>query len=78
MAKPFFFHSEQVHAVVKNGHHKTRRNIVTVKGNKGTKKIEVLDTKHGKKVKKNSKSLTKKEIKNIRKGVFMPKLFRDL
>lgn len=72
----FKFHSHQVHHVQANGHRRTRRNIVRVNGSKGTKIIETHDSKHGKT--RRAKALTRKEIKNIKSGVFMPKLFKHM
>lgn len=72
----FKFRSHQVHHVQANGHRRTRRNIVRVHGTKGTKVVEIHDSKHGKT--RRSKALTRKEIQNIKKGVFMPALFRKM
>jgi hypothetical protein len=76
MQTAFTFHSNQKHTVIKNGKRFTRRNNVAVSGNKGTKEIVVASP--GKKTKKTRKALTKREISNIRKGIFMPALFRGL
>lgn len=74
----FQFHSVQVHAVLTNGRRKTRKNIVSVKGSKGQKKVEIYDSSKKRKTFKNSKRLTAAEIANIRRGKFMPGLFKGL
>ena len=74
----FHFHSKQIHAFIKNGERKTRKNIVTVNGKKGKKSVEIYDSTKKRKTYRNSKALSKKEITNIRKGIFMPGLFRSL
>ena len=71
------FHSNQIHTSMKNGKRVTRRNTVKVFGNKGYKELEIVPSGPGakKKSKKTKKALTKKEISNIHKGIFMRKLF---
>ena len=64
----FVYHSEQVHNV--NG--KTKRNIVNIKNGKGQKITELC---HGKRKTRKVSKLTKKEISQIRKNKFIPKLF---
>jgi hypothetical protein len=76
MRNTFVFNSNQSHTVIKNGKRFTRRNNVSVSGNKGSKEVQIV--KPGKKAKKTRKALTKREISNIRKGVFMPSLFRGI
>ena len=63
---------------MKNGKRVTRRNTVKVFGNKGYKEMEVVGSHAKKKANKTKKALTKKEISNIHKGVFMRKFFHDL
>ena len=77
-AHKFHYRSEQVHAFVANGHKKTRKNVVEVKGNKGYKRVEEYDSNKKRKTRKVTKPLTKKEIANIRMNKFMPGLFRKL
>lgn len=78
-ASKFHYRSIQVHSFAANGKRMTRKNIVTVNGKKGTKTVHTYDsTKPKKRTRKNSKALTPKEVANIRKGIFMPGLFRGL
>jgi ribosomal protein L29 len=74
----FHFHSVQVHGVMVNGRRKTRKNIVQVNGTKGEKRVEVYDSSKKRKTYKNSKKLSVREIANIRRGKFMPGLFKGL
>lgn len=78
VAPKFHYHSVQTHAVMHNSTRRVKRNIVSVNGAKGRKTVEVLDTNKSRKVKRNSKALKPKEIANIRKGIFMPTLFRRM
>ncbi len=55
-----------------------RRNVVTVKNGKGHKKVETFNSARGKAVTRKSKTLRKSEIKNIKQGIFMPRLFKGL
>jgi hypothetical protein len=64
----FVYHSEQVHRM--NG--KTKRNIVNIKNGKGEKITEIN---HGKRKTRKVSKLTKKEMSQIRKNKFIPKLF---
>ena len=64
----FVYHSEQVHIV--NG--KTKRNIVDIKNGKGKKISELC---HGKRKTRKVSKLSKKEMAQIRKNKFIPKLF---
>jgi hypothetical protein len=73
----FRFHSTQFHAFSTNGQRKTRKNIVKVNGKKGTKRVEIYNSVK-RKTYRNSKKLTAKEIANIRRGKFMPGLFKAL
>lgn len=74
----FHFKSVQIHGTVVNGRRKTRKNTVRVNGSKGEKKIEIFDSSKKRKTYTNSKKLSAKEIANIRRGIFMPGLFRGL
>lgn len=71
----FQFRSHQVHSTLKNGKRVTRKNTVRVNGAKGTKTVEVRAA--GAKAHKKTKALTRREISNIKRGTFMPGLFRD-
>ena len=75
MKGAFVFRSHQSHTIVKNGKRVTRRNNVNVSGSKGSKEVEVVQSG---KTRRAKKALTKREITNIRKGVFMPRLFRGI
>ena len=77
-APKFHYHSVQTHAVMHNGTRRIKRNVVTVNGAKGRKTVETYDSKKSRKVSKNTKALKPKEIANIRKGIFMPGLFRGM
>jgi hypothetical protein len=77
-APKFHYRSVQVHSFASNGKRMTRKNIVTVNGKRGTKTVHTFDSTKPKKTRKNTKKLTRKEISNIHKGVFMPGLFRVL
>lgn len=77
-APKFKFHSVQVHGIMTNGRRKTRKNVVSVDGKKGEKRVEIYDSTKKRKTYKNSKKLSAKEIANIRRGKFMPGLFRGL
>lgn len=66
----FHYQSQQVHTTVINGKKSTRSSEVNVKNGKGFKKL----TTNGK---TKRKPLTKKEMKNIQKGIYMPNLFHD-
>ena len=68
----FKYHSEQTH--MKNGH--TRRNIVNIANNKGTKRVEEYDNTNTR-IHNTVKKLTKKQIHNIKNSVFIPGLFKD-
>ena len=74
----FHYHSVQTHAVASNGTRRIKRNTVTVNGAKGRKTVETYDSNKSRKVSKNTKALKPKEIANIRKGIFMPGLFRGM
>ena len=76
MKGAFIFRSHQSHSTIKNGKRVTRRNNVNVSGSKGSKAVEIIQS--GKKTRRTKKALTKREITNIRKGVFMPTLFRGI
>jgi hypothetical protein len=75
---PSFYHSESVQwtSSPKKGKSHGKRNSVTIKNGKGTKKVEVLNAKgalaHGKTVK-----LSKKEVRNVLKGNFMPGFWQN-
>ena len=71
--KAFHYHSEQVRKV-KN---KTRRNIVNIESNKGTKSFVEYNAK-GTITKQNTKPLSAEEIANIKNYRFMPNLFKDV
>ena len=74
----FHYHSVQTHALMANGTRRIKRNVVTVNGAKGRKTVETYDSNKSRKVSKNTKVLKPKEIANIRKGIFMPGLFRGM
>jgi len=63
---------------MKNGKRVTRRNTVKMVGNKGYREVEIIGSHAKKKANKTKKALTKKEISNIHKGIFMRKLFHKL
>jgi hypothetical protein len=77
-AHKFHYRSVQVHSVMTNGKRMTRKNVVALNGKKGTKTVHTYDSTKAKKTRKNTKPLTAKEISNIRKGIFMPTLFKGL
>jgi hypothetical protein len=69
---PFNYHSEQVN----QNENKTRKNIVNIKNNKGTKRVEEYDS-AGKLIRKSEKPLSKPQIRKIKKNIFIPGLFKD-
>ena len=77
-AHKLHYRSVQVHSFASNGKRMTRKNVVTVNGKKGKKTVHTYDSTKPKKTRKNTKALSAKEIANIRKGKFMPGLFRGL
>jgi len=72
----FSYHSDQTHAMFRNGKGQTRRNIVSVKDGKGKKIVEFYDV-DGKQVKHSEKSLTQKELDHIQQNRFIPGLFKN-
>lgn len=70
---PSFYHSESVQwtSSPKKGKIHGRRNIVTIKNGKGTKKVEVLNAK-GAPIRAKTVKLSRSEVKNVRRGNFMP------
>lgn len=77
-APKFHYHSVQTHTLIHNGTRRIKRNSVAINGTKGRKTTEIYDSKKSRKVAKNTKVLRPKEIANIRKGIFMPGLFRGM
>ena len=73
LTNKFKYHSEQTH--MKDGY--TRKNIVNIMNNKGTKRVEEYDSGNKKRIHKVTKKLTKKQIHNIQNSVFIPGLFKD-
>lgn len=76
MPSKFSYHSEQVHSIYENGKGMTRKNLVKINNGKGHKAVETYDVK-GHKLNSAKKALTPKEITCIKKGQFIPGLFRD-
>jgi hypothetical protein len=74
----FHYTSVQIHSFISNGKRKTRKNVVRVNGKKGTKSMHTYNSSKKRKTFKTSKRLTATEIANIRRGKFMPGLFRGL
>jgi hypothetical protein len=76
----YTFHSEQIasHYTSKNGKPsgQTRRNVVDIQNNTGTKSVNVYDA-SGKQIQTNSKPLNQEEIQKIRANIFIPGLFND-
>lgn len=72
----FSYHSEQVHSTFENGKGSTRRNVVDIKNGKGTKAVEEYKADGTRKTRK-EKELTAKELECIKKGQFIPGLFKD-
>lgn len=72
----FTYHSEQVHSEFQNGKGQTRRNIVSIRNGKGHKAVETYNSK-GRKLNSTKKALTTAEMDCIKKGKFIPGLFRD-
>jgi hypothetical protein len=76
----YTFHSEQIasHYTSKNGKPsgQTRRNVVDIQNNTGTKSVNVYDA-SGKQIQANSKPLNQEEIQKIRANIFIPGLFND-
>ena len=81
MVSHYTFHSEQIvsHYNQKtNGKPsgQTRRNVVDIKNNTGTKAVNIYDA-SGKQIQTNSKPLNAEEITNIKANIFIPGLFKD-
>jgi 2-methylcitrate dehydratase PrpD len=72
----FSYHSEQVHSTFENGKGQTRRNVVDIKNGKGTKAVEEYKP-DGTRKNRKEKALTQKELECIKKGKFIPGLFKD-
>lgn len=72
----FSYHSEQVHSVFVKGKGQTRRNIVDIKNNKGSKAVETYAA-DGKLKARNEKQLTQTELDCIKRNRFVPGLFND-
>lgn len=77
----YTFHSEQIvshYNQKRNGKPsgQTRRNVVDIKNNVGTKSVNVYDA-SGKQMQTNSKQLNAGEIIKIKANVFIPGLFKD-
>ena len=75
---PSFYHSESVQWTSSPGKGKShgRRNSVTIKNGKGVKKVQALNAK-GAPVKGKTVKLSKKEVRNVMKGTFMPGFWRN-
>jgi hypothetical protein len=75
----FKYNSVQTHSDFKNGKLRTKTTRVTIRGQKGTKSVEVLEKSPRKKLRKtrSKKRLTAKEIKCIKNCQFVPGLFKD-
>jgi hypothetical protein len=56
-----------------DGKTKTRKNIVKIRGTKGTKTVEITE---GKKIKKSTHKLKPSEIRKIQRNQFIPGLFK--
>lgn len=72
----FSYHSEQVHSFYENGKGQTRRNVVNIKGGKGTKAVETYAV-NGTLKSRKEKTLTPTELDCIKKNQFVPGLFKD-
>jgi hypothetical protein len=70
-----FFESTTVHYETKNGKTTGTKEHVVVNGTKGTKTVEDIENQNNS---VESESLSKKEIENIMKRVFVPNLFSSL
>jgi len=70
----FRYHSVQTRSEYHNGKRRTKTNHVSINGKKGYKVVTIRN-KSG--TKKSKKPLTKKEIKCIKNGQFMPGLFKS-
>jgi hypothetical protein len=75
---PSFYHSESVQwsSKTRDGKPHGRRNSVTVKNGKGVKKVEILNAK-GTPQRAKTVKLSKKEVKNVLRGNFMPRFWRN-
>lgn len=71
-SQKFDYHSEQINS--KNN--KTRRNIVNIANNKGTKRVEEYDS-QGKIIHTREKPLNSSEIGKIKNNIFIPGLFKN-
>lgn len=71
----FQYYSQQVHSHIVNGKGKTKIQTIKIKNKKGTKEVVVKNTKG--KTLKTRKVLKSGDIRNIKKGNFIPGLFRD-
>ncbi len=71
----FNYNSVQEHIVDVNGHEEIHRNIVKIKNGKGTKKVE--NYRNGLLVRKGTKKLSGREVKNIKTRKFMPGFFNN-
>ena len=81
MVSHYTFHSEQIVSHYnKNSNGKpsgqTRRNVVDIKNNTGTKAVNIYDA-SGKQIQTNSKPLNQGEIEKIKANIFIPGLFKD-
>jgi hypothetical protein len=74
MPESFKYHSEETRSVSVNGEGRTRKNIVEVNGNSGTKRVEQWSS-NGTKIGESEHELTADEIANIQARKFMPGLF---
>lgn len=69
----FVYHSEQVHSVMENGRQVSKKNIVDIKNNKGTKTVTM---KTNGKTRSSTKKLSPSEIHQIQANRFVPGLFK--
>jgi len=74
MPENFKYHSEETRSVFVDGEGRTRKNIVSVDGNSGVKRVEQWSS-NGTKMGESEQPLSVEEITNIREKKFMPGLF---
>ncbi len=69
----FVYHSEQTHSSLLNGEAQVKKNIVDIKNGKGTKTVKYIE--NGKE-RTATRKITPSEMKKIKQGIFVPKLFQ--
>jgi hypothetical protein len=69
----FVYHSEQTHSSLLNGEAQVKKNIVDIKNGKGTKTVKYIE--NGKE-RTATRKITPSEMKKIKNGIFVPKLFQ--